>query len=100
MAAPFAALEARTASAVLRRLSNADATLPGGVVVPVVFDAPHADALGGLMESSKPTVLGRTADLSAIDHDAELSIDGNVWRVVGVQPDGTGMTRLMLEVSP
>jgi hypothetical protein len=74
------------------------ATLTGGVVVQVIFDAPHVDMLGaGLMEDNQPTVLGRTVDLGALNHGAALSVNGQSWRVARNQPDGTGMTRLFLE---
>jgi hypothetical protein len=74
------------------------ATLSGGVQVPVIFDEPHVDVLGaGLMEASQPTVLGMSSDLGALKHGAPLQVSGRHWRVIGVQPDGTGMTRLLLE---
>lgn len=74
------------------------ATLVGGVVVQVIFDAPHVDMLGaGLMEDTQPSVLGRTVDLGALNHGAALSVNGQNWRVSRNQPDGTGMTRLFLE---
>jgi len=74
------------------------ATLPGGGQVRVIFDAPHADVLG--MEASAPTALGRTVDLQALAHGHALQVRGQAFVVVGVQPDGTGMTRLVLEVTP
>lgn len=73
------------------------ATLPGGQVVPVIFDNNYDGGLGGLMESSLPTIMGATSQLSALDHGSVVSIAGVSWAVAGVQPDGTGMTRLMLE---
>ena len=72
--------------------------LPGGAVVQVIFDQPHAEA--SFMEASNPSALGRTADLDALGHGAEVSVGGVAWRVVGVQPDGTGLTRLILERAP
>lgn len=75
-------------------------TLPGGAVVQVVFDDAHQDALGGAFEASGPTALGVSAELSALGHGSEIQINAASWRVVGVQPDGTGMTRLLLERAP
>ena len=74
------------------------ATLPGGGQVRVIFDAPYADVLG--MEASAPTALGRTVDLQGLAHGDALQVRGLAFVVVGVQPDGTGMTRLVLEATP
>ena len=77
------------------------ATLAGGAVVQVIFDEPHVDTLGGgLMEGSLPQVLGRSVDLDAQNHGAAITVAGRNWRVIGNQPDGTGMTRLLLERAP
>lgn len=74
-------------------------TLPSGCAVQVIFDEPHTDALG-LMEASSPTAIGRTVDLADVTQGAEVGIGDIVWRVVGHQPDGTGITRLILERAP
>jgi hypothetical protein len=73
-------------------------TLPGGAVVQVIVDQPHAEA--SFMEASNPSALGRSDELAAVGHGAEVSAGGVDWRVVGVQPDGTGLTRLILERAP
>jgi hypothetical protein len=75
-------------------------TLPGGAVVPVIFDRPHLDALQDTFESIQPTALGRGSDLATLSHGAEVALDSVAYSVVGVQPDGTGMTRLILELAP
>jgi hypothetical protein len=74
-------------------------TLPSGAVVQVIFDQPNSEGFG-LMEASNPSALGRSEDLAAVGHGSEVSAEGVAWRVVGVQPDGTGMTRLILERAP
>lgn len=71
-------------------------TLPLGDVVQVIFDQPHADAFG-VMESTNPSALGRSADLDTVSHGSEVLINDAAWLVVGLQPDGTGLTRLLLE---
>lgn len=76
-------------------------TLPGGVVVQVVFDDVGGNFLGaGLMEASQPAVLGRSADLAGLAHGAEVRVQAVDWTVVQSQPDGTGLTRLQLERAP
>lgn len=62
----------------------------------VFFDQPHADGLG-VMESTNPSVLGRSVDLDDVPHMAQVLIGDQAWIVVGHQPDGTGVTRLLLE---
>jgi hypothetical protein len=52
------------------------------------------------MEASNPSAIGRSEDLAAVGHGSEVSAEGVAWRVVGVQPDGTGLTRLILERAP
>lgn len=105
MPAPFAALEARSTAAVFRHLANAEALrLDTGTEVPVVFDNGYADGLGNAFESSQPSALGASADLQGIEHGSRLMLPKpqgepglDAWAVVGIQPDGTGMTRLLLE---
>lgn len=77
------------------------ATLPGGSVVQVIFDDPHSDVLGsGMLEDSAPQALGRSVDLDTLSHGAAIAVAGRNWRVAARQPDGTGMTRLLLERMP
>lgn len=68
--------------------------------VKAIFDAPHVDALGvGGMETSQPAVLAPTQLVQGLAHGDILTINQQDFRIVGTQPDGTGVTRFMLEVS-
>jgi hypothetical protein len=71
----------------------------GAAQVRVIFDDAHEDALGGLVESTGPTLLARSADVAAVTHGTTISLRSKAYKVTGVQPDGTGTTRLMLERS-
>lgn len=51
----------------------------------------------GGVETYAPTFLCRTADLTDVAHDAQLRIESVDYKVKGNQPDGTGMTLLILE---
>lgn len=116
--APFARLEARMNAAVMNRISNAVAIL-AGVEVRGIFSDPRARGDVGLlgMVDSRPVFELLTADIpmSVLQHfgpaaatDAYLLIDspdaadlrlvvhGSAYQVVEHQPDGTGMSRLML----
>jgi hypothetical protein len=91
----FAAHEARVNHAVRKHLSNAEATLPSGAVVPGMFDNGSGEALG--MLGSEPRFKGDTADLTGLTYGASLSIGGTAYTVRENRPDGTGLTTLVLE---
>ena len=50
------------------------------------------------VESTEPTLLARTADVSGLAHGDSLTISAVSYTVRGIQPDGTGMTHIMLSV--
>ena len=50
------------------------------------------------VESTEPTLLARTADVSGLAHGDSLTISPVSYTVRGIQPDGTGMTQIMLSV--
>ena len=50
------------------------------------------------VESTEPTLLARTADVSSLAHGDSLTISAVSYTVRGIQPDGTGMTQIMLSV--
>lgn len=112
MAANFAALEARLNAAVIERLSNRQAML-GGILVSGIFDNGYqAAALAGAgLAGSNPTWLIATRDVPAALYTAlqnyptaadplnlmiQFDESGPVYRIVGQEPDGTGMTLLQL----
>lgn len=66
-----------------------------GVACNVIFDAAYADALG--MSGARPSLLMATdAAPSAAVGDA-VSVASISYTIAEIQPDGTGMTRLLLE---
>jgi hypothetical protein len=72
-----------------------NATL-GAATVPVIFDAAFADVLG-IVAATQPVALGTTADLSAAAVGGTITINAVAYTVAEIQPDGTGMTRLVLK---
>lgn len=60
-----------------------------------VFDREYADVLG--MEASAPTFTCAASDVPGVAHNDTLTIDGDVYTVRSVQPDGTGVVVLILE---
>lgn len=69
----------------------------GASSLTVLYFAPYADA--GEMAGYKPSALARTADVSSagISFGSEIMIDGAEFAVRGLEPDGLGMTTLVLE---
>ncbi len=105
MATPFSAIEDRTARAALRHAANAEATatLRFGETFSfqVIFDNAYAQALsvGPEMASAQPTALAIESDLAEISVGTPLEIREKRYTVVEMQPDGTGMVSLLLELA-
>ncbi len=51
----------------------------------------------GEVETYAPVFICRTSDVSDVSHGAKLTISGVIYTVRGVQDDGTGLMRLILE---
>ena len=70
-----------------------------GVAIPAVWYAPYSEVLG--TEGSGPSIMVRTADVPDIAHGQEVkrTVGGvtSDYTVRGVQSDGTGMSRVILE---
>lgn len=82
--------------------SSATYTPSGGSpsTITVIYDEPYlgVDPDGQVaVESKNPTCLAKTSDVSDATHGATLVISSTTYNVVGVQPDGTGITILELE---
>lgn len=97
MATAFAALQDRLNGAVFARLSNAEATLPGGAQVAIIFDNGYVQALGGMAESSMPSCQIASTDAAALVQGSAITISAVAYQVKEVHPDGTGITTLVLE---
>ena len=119
--APFAGLEALVNRETVAHLSNAVATFAGGEQVRGIFDDEHARGDVGMlsMADSRPTFTLLTADiplavrnwfvlyvhpgLSHEDPDAvdlRLVLRGLTYRVTEHEPDGTGISTLVLKREP
>lgn len=61
-------------------------------------DFVEVDAGGGVpFAMQQPRFLARTADVANAVEDHTLLISGTTYKIKVVQPDGTGMTNLILE---
>jgi len=96
MPAPFAALEARINAATIAHLANVAASVGAVSGVEGTFDNAYEDAFG-IVAGTSPSLLILTAAAPAVAHGTAVVIGGVSYTVTNVRPDGTGMTRLMLQ---
>ncbi len=68
------------------------------VTIQGIFDDEFSSAVQGEMgiESTVPQVLLKTADVPNVAHNETMTINSIVYKVIGIQPDGTGMTLILL----
>lgn len=93
MTARFAALETRVSAAVLTHLANATADL-NGEAVDGMFEAVYSEAFG--MVAGVASVFRLASSVAVADGDT-LVVKAIPYTVVGIEPDGHGITLLRLE---
>ena len=96
---PFARLEQRLNNAVMSHLSNAAATLNGVEVTGVFDNAYRAGDIGIGMASTQPAFTTLTDNVVGEAVGQLLTINGTSYYVAAHEPDGTGMSLLLLEVA-
>lgn len=98
---PFAALEQRVNRVALARTANALATFDG-VAQPVPCQFDNSYALGSIgpygASTSQPSIACPTASIPAQPVGVGVVVGGASYRVAVHQPDGTGISVLLLEV--
>ena len=67
-----------------------------GETVRGIFDHASADAFG-LVNGTKPILLLPSASLGSAAAGSAITVGGVSFTIAEVQPDGTGMSRLVLE---
>lgn len=71
-----------------------------GSPITVIFDRAHIEAMGGDISASQPVALAVTADVSSyVPNTTTLEIGGTTHKLRDVQPDGTGLSLLILEAA-
>lgn len=95
----FAALEASVNNAVMVHLPNATGTLNGVEVAGVFDNAYRAGDIGIGMASTQPAFTTLTAHIVGEAVGQLLTINGVSYYVAAHEPDGTGMSLLLLEVA-
>lgn len=48
------------------------------------------------VEGAGPQCLFKTSDVSTAIHGDTMTIESIVYNIIGIQPDGTGLTRILL----
>lgn len=68
-----------------------------GAAFSVIRDTPYMESQG--IAGYVPTALARASDVAAagVAFGGGITIDGVAYTVRGIEPDGTGMTQLILE---
>lgn len=76
----------------------ATATTRYGEVVQfqVIFDNGYGAQFGGLADATQPTAQARSVDVADLVQGCAVSIGADDWVVTDLQPDGTGMTTVLL----
>ena len=96
----FAALEAKANTSVLKHLANVRVRIGGGDPVGGIFKRPAHDVTLGLgAADSRPTLTLATTDVTDAPVDALIEVDGIPYMVVTNDPDGTGLSVLLLELT-
>lgn len=62
-----------------------------------IFDRPSALTPDGAVETRQSVLVARTADVEALTKDTPLSIGADEYRIKRLEPDGTGMTTIILK---
>ena len=93
----FSLVEKRTARAVLRHLSNRAVIAVGGITLSNggIFDAQYVDVLD--VDTVGPALKAYSADVTHATQNMAVLINGvDAYKVIQIQPDGTGLTVLRL----
>jgi len=71
-----------------------EATVAGASVYGL-FDRPHAETIE--VSGYSPALYCKTSDVNAVVEGTEVTVDGTDYTVVGIELDGTGVTKLILQ---
>lgn len=69
----------------------------GASTFSVIFDRAHLESLG--ISATQPLLVAKTSDVSSANKGTSITVNGTAYTVMDNQPDGTGMTTLLLELA-
>lgn len=67
-----------------------------GETINGILDTEYEEPMGRV-QAYKPVFTCRTSDVASASHGQTLTIGATVYKIRGVEPDGTGITLLKLE---
>lgn len=76
---------------------HAVAAVLDGTAISVIFENQYVEAFDGIA-TRQPVITAPSASFSAADTTSRLTVAGSTYRVRSVQPDGTGISRVLLEL--
>lgn len=76
------------------------AILKDGTEITIIFDKEYAlsEPMGVGIESSHPMVAVKSSDVEETIHGDTLEIREVIYSIIGIHPDGTGITNLILSL--
>lgn len=98
MSTTFEALQNRLNKTVIERLSNVTATV-NNISVQGIFDNAYQLATVGTygMASTAPVLTIKTSDVPTNPVGTGVVVNGTNYQIAAHEPDGTGISRLILE---
>ena len=63
-----------------------------------IWDNGHWEIANGVsvISTTQPSLMMRSIDLVDVEQGDEVLVDGQIYEVADLQPDGTGMTQVMV----
>ena len=91
----FAALLHRKNADVISHLATHTVSAEGGLGFRGIFLREYAESNG--IEGMRPVVTCSARDACGVQHVDRLVVGRDLYRVIGLEPDGTGLVRIILE---
>lgn len=93
---PFAALESTVNASVLLHLANTEVTI-GAETVPGIFNKPSlTEGMGAGYTRPAPTVQVASCSVMQSPVGHTIAVDGVPYEIAEAEPDGSGLTTLIL----
>ena len=86
-----------TAISAVEHNSNVDITLPSALVIRGIFSREYSETSD--FDGYAPIITVKDTDYPDVARKHVLSVNGKNYSVVDIQPDGTGLTNIMLHDS-
>ena len=93
---PFATLASQSAQSVLSRLADCELVVNGGPAVQAIFSSPPMRS-PDLLDGSVPTATIGSEAYPGMQRGDRVSRGDDVYEVIGIEPDGFGLTVLRLQ---